>query len=54
MGLWVSLVTYAGHLLGQNYQRVEQVLGPVAGVVIVGLLIAASLWIAQRKKQQKR
>jgi membrane protein DedA with SNARE-associated domain len=52
--LWISLLTYAGYLLGQNYQRVEQVLGPVAGVVIVGLLIVVILWIAQRKRKQKR
>lgn len=52
--LWVSLLTCAGYLLGQNYQRVEQILGPAAGVVIAGLLIVVILWIVQRKRKQKR
>ncbi|MBW4553531.1 MAG: DedA family protein [Aphanocapsa sp. GSE-SYN-MK-11-07L] len=46
--IWVCLLTYAGWLLGQNYELVEAYLGPVSKIVL-GLLLAAFLgWLARR------
>jgi membrane protein DedA with SNARE-associated domain len=46
--LWVCLLTYAGLLLGQNYDLVEQYLGPVSKIVLGLLLVAFVVWVARR------
>jgi membrane protein DedA with SNARE-associated domain len=51
---WTFLLTYAGFLLGQNYQLIEKFLGPVSGIVLVGLLLFFSIWILRRRKQKKK
>lgn len=51
---WNILLTYAGILLGQNYQIIEKFLGPISGVVLVGLLVFLGIWFLNRKKQQKK
>ncbi|MGF1480474.1 MAG: DedA family protein [Cyanophyceae cyanobacterium] len=49
---WVSLLTYAGYLLGANYSRVEEYLGPVSKVVIAGLIAGSVVWIVKRKRRK--
>lgn len=51
--LWVGLLTYAGYVLGQNYQVVEKFLGPISGIAILALLVAFGIWVSKRKKKQK-
>ncbi|MGG6295651.1 DedA family protein [Leptolyngbya sp. AN02str] len=51
---WNILLTYAGILLGQNYQLIEKFLGPISGIVLVGLLIFAGVWIMKRKQRRKK
>jgi len=51
-GLWVSILTLAGYILGQNYSLVEKILGPVSGLVTVALLVAFSLWFMNRKRNK--
>jgi membrane protein DedA with SNARE-associated domain len=51
--LWVSMLTYAGFVLGQNYKLVEKFLAPASGVVIVALIVAFVIWIARRKNKQQ-
>jgi len=46
--LWVSLLTYAGYVLGDNYEIVEQYLGPVSKIVVASLLFAFIIWVVQR------
>lgn len=48
--LWVALLTYAGYLLGQNYQLVEKFLGPVSKIVVVVLIVAFVVWVIRRRK----
>ena len=50
---WNILLTYAGVLLGQNYQIIEKFLGPISGVVLAGLLVFFGLWFLRRKKQRQ-
>lgn len=50
---WNILLTYAGVLLGQNYQIIKKFLGPISGVVLVGLLVFFGIWFLNCKKQQK-
>lgn len=46
--LWVSLLTYAGYLLGDNYELVEKYLGPVSKIVLLSLIIGFGIWVARR------
>jgi len=46
--IWTLLLTYAGFLLGENYERVEQYLGPVSKLVLAGLAIALGVWLWRR------
>ncbi len=46
--LWVSLLTYAGYILGNNYKLVEEYLGPVSKIVLVTILAAFAIWIVRR------
>lgn len=52
--LWVILLTYAGYLLGNNYELVDQYLGPVSKIVLVILIVAFVVWIVRKKQTTKR
>lgn len=52
--LWVSLLTYAGYLLGNNYELIEHYLGPVSKIVLVTLIIAFVLWAVRRNLRRQR
>lgn len=47
--LWAALLAFAGRLLGENYGRVNTLLGPVTYVVIGGLVVAGVVWVVRRK-----
>ncbi len=49
--LWAGVLAYLGRLLGNNYQKVEQYLGPVTYVVFGALALAIFLWVRKRKKE---
>ncbi|MBD1860097.1 MULTISPECIES: DedA family protein [Trichocoleus] len=50
--LWVSLLTYAGYALGQNYHVVDKYIGPLSKVVLCILITAFIIWVV--KKNWKR
>ncbi|HEY9859966.1 MAG TPA: DedA family protein [Candidatus Obscuribacterales bacterium] len=50
--LWMSLLTYAGYALGQNYHLVDQYIGPLSKVVLCILIAAFIIWVV--KKNWKR
>lgn len=51
--IWTGLLTYAGYLLGHNYQQVKQFLGPVAQIVAIALLLLVSIWFIRRRHHQQ-
>ncbi|MBD1836232.1 DedA family protein [Cyanobacteria bacterium FACHB-472] len=51
--LWVGLLTYAGYALGDNYELVEQYLGPVSKIVFVVLLVAFVIWLVMKRKKKQ-
>ncbi|MBD2740790.1 DedA family protein [Coleofasciculus sp. FACHB-1120] len=51
--LWVSLLTYAGYALGENYELVEKYLGPVSKIVFVVLIVAFVLWLLRKRQKNK-
>ncbi len=46
--LWVGLLTYAGYVLGDNYELVDKYLGPVSKVVLAIILAAFTIWVVRR------
>ncbi|MBD1906857.1 DedA family protein [Funiculus sociatus GB2-A5] len=51
--LWVGLLTYAGYALGDNYELVEQYLGPVSKIVFVVLVVAFVIWLVMKRKKKQ-
>jgi membrane protein DedA with SNARE-associated domain len=52
---WVGLLTGAGYLLGDHYELIDEYLGPVSKLVLVGLLLAFGIWLfLKRKNNQNR
>ncbi|MEA5598510.1 DedA family protein [Rivularia sp. UHCC 0363] len=50
--LWTALLTYAGFVLGNNYQLVEKYIGPISGIVIASIAIALIISFIRRKRRQ--
>jgi membrane protein DedA with SNARE-associated domain len=50
----VSALTYAGYVLGEHYDKVDEYLAPVSKIVLLGLLVAAGIWLEKRRQEQKR
>lgn len=48
--IWVGLLTYLGHLLGRNYDKVAQILDPISYMVIGGLVIVYIVHVIRHKK----
>ncbi|GBF07176.1 DedA family protein [Deinococcus aerius] len=51
-GLWASALAGAGYLLGENYDQVEQYVGPASKVILGVVVVAAVLWFLKRKREQ--
>ncbi len=49
--LWTTLLTFLGRMLGQNYQLVDRFLGPVAYVVIGGIVVSFAIRVWRRKRR---
>ncbi len=52
--LWVSLLTYTGYALGENYELVEEYLGPVSKIVLVGIFVAFVAWVVKRHLMRRK
>lgn len=50
--LWVGLLTYAGYVLGNNYELVDEYLAPVSKIVLATLVIAFILWLVRRNMRR--
>jgi membrane protein DedA with SNARE-associated domain len=51
--IWIVLLTGLGYFLGNNYYLVDDYLGPVSKIVLIGLVVAFVVWVLRRKKQLK-
>jgi len=49
---WVGLLTYAGYLLGSQYELVDKYLAPVSKIVLAILVVGFILWILKRKRKK--
>ncbi len=52
--LWVGLLTYLGFVLGDNYDLVDEYLGPVSKIVLGLLVVAFIAWVVLKKQKSKR
>ncbi|MFC4426520.1 DedA family protein [Deinococcus navajonensis] len=51
-GLWASALAGAGYMLGDNYEQVEQYVGPASKIILGVLLLAVVVWFVRRKRAQ--
>jgi membrane protein DedA with SNARE-associated domain len=51
---WVTLLTYAGYFLGENYDLVEKNIDVISKVVVFGVLIAIASFIGYRLWKRSR
>jgi membrane protein DedA with SNARE-associated domain len=51
---WVMLLTFLGYVLGDNYELVDEYLGPVSKIVLLVLIVAFIAWVVFKKQQEKR
>jgi membrane protein DedA with SNARE-associated domain len=51
--LWVTALTYAGYLLGEHYDKVDEYLGPVSKIVLGGIVVAFIVWVVIRRKKSQ-
>lgn len=50
--IWVTFLTFLGYKLGDNYELVDQYLGPISKIVLAIIVIFFILWIV--RKQMRR
>ncbi|MEO0933863.1 MAG: DedA family protein, partial [Cyanobacteria bacterium J06641_2] len=49
--IWTAILTYAGLLLGNNFQQVEKYIKPISGIVFASLAIYLIIIIIRRKNR---
>lgn len=52
-GLWATALAYAGYVLGENYDRVEQYISPISKIVLAAVVVAAVAWFLKRRRDQQ-
>lgn len=51
-GIWAGLLAAAGYFLGENYDRVEQYVGPASKIILGALALWFVWWIIKRRREQ--
>ena len=51
---WVMLLTFLGFMLGENYELVDEYLGPVSKIVLLILIVAFIAWVVIKQQKAKR
>ncbi|ADV66106.1 DedA family protein [Deinococcus maricopensis] len=52
-GLWTTVNAGGGYLLGENFERVQHLIGPIGSVVVVALVVWAGVWFARRLQERR-
>ncbi len=50
--IWTALLTYAGFVLGNNYQQVEKYIAPISVIIIASIIIYLIISFIRRKTKQ--
>lgn len=48
--IWTAALTYAGYVLGDNYELVDEYLAPVSKIVAAAIVVTFAVWVVRRKK----
>lgn len=51
--LWTVLLTYAGYVLGENYNSVDEYLAPVSKIVLGAIVVGFVVWAVRRQRSQQ-
>ncbi len=51
--IWMTILTDAGYLLGEHYDRVDDYLAPDSKIGLGSLIVALIIWVMQRKQTQR-
>ncbi|GHF51923.1 membrane protein DedA with SNARE-associated domain [Deinococcus metalli] len=51
-GLWASALAGAGYALGENYDRVEEYIGPASQIIVGVAAVALIVWFVRRRREQ--
>ncbi|GAP95942.1 DedA family protein [Leptolyngbya sp. NIES-2104] len=49
--VWTFALTYAGYVLGDNYELVDEYLAPVSKVVLAILVVVFIVWLVRRRQK---
>ena len=49
--LWSGALATAGYLLGENYDQVEQYIGPASKIILGLVVVAAVVWFIRRRRE---
>jgi len=49
--LWILFLTGLGYFLGNKYYLVDDYLGPVSKFVLLGLVVAFTVWVVRRRRK---
>lgn len=50
--IWTSALTTLGYVLGRNYERVSEYLGPISTAITVLLVAAVVVWVVRRRRRK--
>lgn len=52
--LWTAFLTGAGYALGENYEKVDEYLGPVSKIVLLVLVVGVGIWVVRTILAKRR
>lgn len=53
MGIWATALAWAGRLLGSNYDKVSNFVGPVSYVVLGMIGVVLVIWVVRKRRASK-
>lgn len=52
--IWVMFLTFLGFTLGNNYELVDEYMGPLSKIVLGIILVAFVVWVVKRQQQKRK
>jgi membrane protein DedA with SNARE-associated domain len=52
--VWCTVLAVAGRLLGRNFTKIHQFLGPTGWAILALLVVALAYWLIRRKVKSTR
>jgi membrane protein DedA with SNARE-associated domain len=52
--VWCTVLAVAGRMLGRNFARIHQFLGPAGWAILGALVLGVAFWLIRRRRSQSR